>query len=83
MEKSFQVAGDPGLAVVRAADSLGWQGGVFTEFDVFSDVVSYAVIVLPMWITKHKGVFRQEDSIQHANKRDLLTLHTTPFSKRL
>ena len=53
VEKNFQLRGDPGLVVGIAACSLGRQGGLFTEFNVFCDAVRHAVDVLPMWLTKH------------------------------
>lgn len=48
VEKSFQITDDSGHVVREAVDSLGWQGGVFIEFNIFCDVVSHAVDVLPM-----------------------------------
>ena len=53
VEKTFQVTSGAGPVVWEAANSLSWQGAVFTKCDVFCDAVSHAVNVLSMWITKH------------------------------
>lgn len=53
-----------GPVVWEAANSFGWQGGVFTEFDVFCNAVSPAINVLPKWITKYFPVSRLKTVLQ-------------------
>ena len=64
VEKTFQVTGDPWVSVWDAADNLGWQDGVFTEFDVFCDAISHTVDVSPMWITEHVPVSQLKTVLQ-------------------